>query len=216
MLTGVSLEGIDQRYSEILNLTSHANKLLAELDNAADARKEYESTGFVKVRDIVPPDALAGLATDLLPTLAAVSEKVEMLQEPGSQNTLSDGARFRRVDPYCIHNPDTRQKLVLLLERLGLVDFSSSLALKLTPLIEYICGRVSYKRTYFYIYGEEDYISVHNDHHVGSRVDVQFPIALGTVAGVRVLSGGSLRMQYDAVRSMNVLGPCVWHDVPPV
>ena len=62
----------------------------------------------------------------------------------------------------------------------------------------------------FYIYNEGDYISVHNDHHVGQRVDVQLPVTLGTVAGVRVLSNGFLRTHYDTVGAMNVPGTRTW------
>ena len=45
---------------------------------------------------------------------------------------------------------------------------------------------------------------------------MQFPITCGSVGGVRVLSDGFLRMHYDAAGSMNILGPGVWHDVPPL
>ena len=136
-----------------------------------------------------------------------------MQQEPTPHGRLSDGARFRRVDPYCAPQPE---KLTRLLAALGLTDFGFRLASKLTPLIRHIAGPVTFRRLYFYLYKEEDYLSVHDDRHVGARVDVQFPVTLGTIAGVRVLSDGLLRVHYDSPGSMNVLGPCVWHDVPPL
>src|SRR5262249_18724187 len=122
----------------------------------------------------------------------------------------------RRVDPHCTRHPETREKLSLLLNSLGLTEFTSFLGGKLTPLIRYIAGPVNFRRGYFYLYDEGDYISVHDDHHVGARVDVQFPVSFGTSGGIRVLSEGFLRMHYDSAGSMNVLGPRIWHDVPPL
>lgn len=65
-------------------------------------------------------------------------------------------------------------------------------------------------------YLEDDYISVHKDHQVGDCIDVQFPVSLASPGGVRVLSRGFLRMRYDTSGDMNLLGPRVWHEVPPL
>lgn len=215
-ITNEALAGLDTRYTEILNLTAEANRLLGQLEFAAPARDEYRTVGFVKVANVLPADALTALAIDLLPILSPISEEVCMFHSITAQHTLSDGARFRRVDPHCARHPDTREKLSRLLTALGLIEFASFLGEKLTPLIRYIAGPVNFQRAYFYLYSEGDYISVHDDHHVGARVDVQFPVSLGTVGGIRVLSEGFLRMHYDSAGSMNVLGPCIWHDVPPL
>lgn len=210
------LDDIEGQYARILALTPRATDLLADPGRADAAREEYAATGFATVRDVLPPDAWIGLVTNMLPILSAIAEEVTMLQVPTSAETLSDGARFRRVDPHCIRHPEIREKMLTLLGKLGFVELGSLLASKLTPLIHRIAGPVSFRRTYFYIYDEGDYISAHNDHHVGDRVDVQFPVSLGTPGGLRILSAGFLEMRYDSAGAMNVLGPRVWHDVPPV
>lgn len=211
-----TLEELDEHRTRVLNLTPHARSLLADPSRAKEAREEYAATGFTTVRDVLLADAWIGFVTSVLPILSLVTEEVTMTQEPISLERLSDGARFRRIDVHCIRNHATRERMSLLLEKLGLSALGALLSSKLTPLIKSIAGPVSFVRTYFYLYEEGDYISAHNDHHVGDRVDVQFPLSLGTVGGVRVLSEGFLRMRYDVAGSMNVLGPRVWHDVPPI
>jgi len=215
-LDSAALSEIADYCALVLELTPRANDLLANLGPTEEVRQRYAATGFATVEDVLSPDAWTGFVTRVLPILSVISEEVTLHHEPTSAVTLSDGARFRRVDPHCNRNPDTREKLTALLGRLGLVELGSLLAGKLTPLIQSIVGPVKFERTYFYIYEEGDYISVHNDHQVGRRVDVQFPLTLGTVAGVRVLSERFLRMCYDTPGAMNLLGTCVWHDVPPI
>jgi hypothetical protein len=215
-ITTVELNKLEQCYEELLQLTERANNLLTMLGGADDIRAEYQTTGFVKVGSILFPDVLTTLLKSLSGILRPVAEEITMIHRLGPDEKLSDGSRFRRVDPECIQNSAARQKMTLLLEKLGLVDFGSQLALRLTPLIRHIVGLVSYRRIYLYDYEEGDYISAHNDSHIGDRVDIQFPVTLGTVAGVRILSNGFFLMHYDDAGSMNVLGPRVWHDVPPI
>ena len=211
-----SLGALADCYGQVLELTPRACELLADPAGADDLQKEYAAAGFLKIANILPAEALTRLVTTVLPVLSVIAEEVTLRQEPGADHKLSDGARFRRVDPYCVRHPASREKMSTLLRELGLTELGALLAERLTPLVHHVAGRVSFERTYFYVYEEGDYISVHDDRHVGGRVDVQFPVTLGTVAGVRVLSEGLLRMHYDATGSMNVLGPNVWHDVPPI
>lgn len=180
------------------------------------ARAAYRTLGFATVPDVLPAAAWQSLAEDLWPTLRRVSEEVTMAQEARSATELSDGASFRRVDPHCLRNPEARQLLEKLLDRLGLTAMAERVGRQVTPLLREIAGPVSYRRFYFYLYEEDDYISTHNDHQVGNRVDVQFPVSLATCGGLRVLSNGLLRMHYDVPGAMNVLGPRVWHEVPPL
>jgi hypothetical protein len=215
-ITNTMLDGLNACYNEILRLTPQANQVMARLEMAENLRNEYARARFVTVTNVLAPEAFTSLVTSLLPILSAIAEQVSMPHTPSSNQTLSDGFRFSRVDPDCARHAATREKLTRLLKALGIVDFASLLASQLTPLVRYIAGAIIFRRVYFYIYAEGDYISVHNDHQVGDRVDVQFPITLGTVAGVRVLADGYLQMHYDRAGSMNVLGPCTWHDVPPV
>jgi hypothetical protein len=207
---------LDDHYRSIVNLTPDANRLLIDLSFAEPICNEYRSNGFVKVPNILPADALIDLLTDLLPVLSVIAEDVTMRHTPTAQHTLSDAARFRRIDPYCVRDPGRRETVNQLLDVLGLTEFGLRLGIRLTPLVRCIVGDVTFQRVYFYLYSEGDYISVHDDHHVGDRVDVQFPVSFGTSGGVRVLFDGFLRMHYDSAGSMNVLGPNVWHDVPPL
>lgn len=210
------LDEIEGYHAQILELSPSIRETLADLDRADAIRSQYESLGFAVVEQVLPPAAWEGLVLRVLPILSVVSDEVDMRHEELSPVRLSDAARFRRVDPHCLHNPDTRELMTSLLRRLGLLEFGSVLASKLAPLIQRIAGRWTWRRTYFYLYEEGDYISVHNDHQVGDRVDVQFPISFGTPGGIRVLSQGYLQIFYDAPGSMNILGSRVWHDVPPI
>jgi hypothetical protein len=215
-VTAATLDTVDARYAEVLALTPHGRHLVATPGLAQPLQEEYRAARFVTVEDVLPAEPFAALVTGLLPMLTSVAEQVVMRHAPNPDHTLSDGFRFARVDPDRTSHPATRAKLREFLRRLGLLEFASQLASQLTPLIRFIAGPVSFRRVYFYVYREGDYISVHDDHQVGDRVDVQFPVSLGTNAGLRVLEGGYLGMHYDGCGSMNVLGPCVWHDVPPI
>jgi hypothetical protein len=216
LLSEASLSELQRHYDQILGLTPHVTRLLADLDLAQELRERYASARFARIEDVVPSQSLSVVATTLASILEPVIEEVTARHEAGPDGTLSYGSRFRRLDPACLGNPATREKLELLLDRLGLVAFGSALGLKLTPLIRRIVGDVSYRRAYLYVYEEGDYISAHDDHHVGNRIDVQFPLTVSGVGGIRVLSDGLLRMHYDVPGTMNILGPSMWHDVPPL
>ena len=51
---------------------------------------------------------------------------------------------------------------------------------------------------------------------MGRRVDVQFPVTMGGSGGLRVLRDGLFEMHYDAAGTANILGPAMWHEVPPL
>jgi hypothetical protein len=209
------LESLDRHYAQVLKLDPGAEEMLVNLERADAARECYLTESFVTVPNILPANTWVSLADDIWSILWIISEEIRMIQEPQSLLILSDGARFRRVDPKCLQ-PVTREKTTVLLSKLGILEFGSMLAMKITPLIRHIVGPVEYERIYFYLYTEGDYITPHTDHHVGMRIDVQFPISLGTVGGLRVLRKGFLEMHYDEPGAMNILGSNVWHDVPPL
>ena len=213
LITQETLSGLDGHYEEILQLTPEARDRLAHIESSHALHRAFASGGFVTVERVLPAGPFVALVRDLLPILSAIAEPITLRHEPTAQGTLSDAARFWRVDPYCSHDGE---KLRELLGRLGVLQFASDLTSKLMPLIHAIAGPVDYQRTYWYLYKEGDYLSVHDDRHVGARIDVQFPLTLGSVGGVRVLEDGFLRMHYDSPGSMNILGPGIWHDVPPL
>jgi hypothetical protein len=215
-LSETGLDDLQQHYDELLHLTPHATRLLAAPGLTDPLCQRYAATRFARVEDVLPAVPLTGVSMSLAAILEPLFEEVTTRHEVKPDGTLSYGSRFRRIDPACLGNPDTRAKLERLFDRLGLDTFGAALGHKLTPLIRHIVGDVRYSRTYLYLYEEADYIGAHDDHHVGNRIDVQFPVTVGGVGGIRVLSDGLFRIQYDNAGSMNILGPSMWHDVPPL
>jgi hypothetical protein len=177
---------------------------------------EFASLGFAKIDGVLPADPLSSLMQQLLPFFLPMAELVTMRQVPEPDHRLSDGARFWRVDPHTRRDPEIRARMTEVLDRLGFIRFGELLAGELMPMIRTVVGPVNYRRVYFYIYKEGDYISVHDDHHVGARVDVQFPVTFGSSGAIRILKNGFMETYYDRAGSMNLLGPAVWHDVPPL
>ena len=210
-----ALEAIHGRYARVLALGANGQRMTLSPGEAEHSRQEYARARFVSIPDILPSDQYGALVQAVLPLLSPLAERLSMRHER-AKHGLSDGFRFARLDPELSGHPQLSEKLKEILQRLGLVEFAATLASQLTPLIRFVAGPVSFRRAYFYLYREGDYISVHDDHQVGARVDVQFPVSIGTRAGIRVLEDGFLRMRYDEPGSMNILGPAVWHDVPPI
>ena len=144
-ITADGLAALEAHYAELLQLTSAARELLDRVELVRPVQERFERAGFVKVDGILPAAPLVALVTGLLPIVTAIAEPVTLRHEPTRDGTLSDGARFWRVDPYCAALGD---KLTRLLGTLGLVEFGALLASKLTPLIRHIAGPVTYRRTY--------------------------------------------------------------------
>ena len=216
MALAEAIERLERSYQAVLRLTPGTNAMLADLETAGRLRERYAATRFARLDDVLPGAALTGLAATLHDILRPLAEVVVFRHQPATQDTLSFGGRFHRVDAACAPGPDSRAKLEQLLDILGLTAFSVELGAKLTPLVRAIVGDVRYRRSYLYFYEDGDYIGAHDDSHVGHRVDVQFPITIDGVGGIRVLSDGLFRMHYDMPGAMNILGPSMWHDVPPV
>jgi hypothetical protein len=215
-VTDNDLSALGAQYEALLELTPRARDLLGTLSRADAIARDYAATRFVKVPDILPAAPLTELAHGLLPILLPISDEVIMPHREESESVLSVGGRFLRVDPARLASEAASDKMMQLFGILGLTEWGNQMGAKLTPLIRHIVGPVSYRRFYFYVYEEGDYISAHDDRQVGDRVDVQFTVAHATAGGVRVLSDGLFQMHYDAAGSMNVLGPSMWHDVPPL
>jgi len=79
-----------------------------------------------------------------------------------------------------------------------------------------IIGNRKLVRVGLLFYEESNYISIHNDAHMGSRINFQFPISYDTIGCIRVLKDGLMKPYLDELGSLNILGPQVWHDVPPI
>jgi hypothetical protein len=219
MMTAQSLQSVEklsEYYEAVLALTVHGRALISDLRFADSVREQYRKARFARLEQVVDGEPLTALATILGRALEPVAEMVQIRHEQRPDGTLSDGLRFRRVDTACVHHAASRKKLQRLLEALGFASFSEALGRRLSPLIRHIVGAVSYRRSYLYIYAESDYISPHDDSHVGERIDVQFPVTVAGVGGVRVLNDGFFEMHYDCPGSINILGPAMWHEVPPL
>lgn len=210
------LDRLEENYAAVLQLTSRAQALLANLESTAELRSVYAATRFVRVTDVLPGDALTELAARLGALLRPLATVVLFPHAPKHQSVLSFGGRFHKVDTGRPLGSKGQSKLDRLLGELGVTAFGGKLGVALTPLVRAIVGDVEYQRTYFYFYDEGDYIGAHDDSHVGERIDVQFPITFDGVGGIRVLSDGLFRMHYDRAGVMNILGPSMWHEVPPV
>jgi hypothetical protein len=214
--SSLTLSELSRRFDAVIALTDRGEKLLTETGRDPTMRDDFARIGFVQVQNIVQAEALTALVDALLPILDPIAADVAMLHSEVSPDTLTHGHRFRRVDPHDVRLDEVRQELLQLFDRIGLTEFGLRLGSKLTPLIRYIVGPVRYQRLGFNVYVEGDYISAHNDHHMGDRVNVQFPVTLGAAGGIRVLCEGLFKVYYDRPGAMNVLGPRVWHDVPPL
>jgi len=179
------------------------------------ARDEFARAGFVQVAGVVSQSALAALADALWVVLSPLAFPVSVLHRPAG-DALSTGARLRRVDPGSLDADGHGRALADVFEALGVDEFGRLLADRIAPLVEHILGTAEYERMFFNLYEEGDYITAHDDAHMGQRIDVTFPVTLDGVGGLRVLSGGHLRTHYDGEGAMSVLGPNVWHEVPPL
>jgi hypothetical protein len=214
-MTDATLSTLAAQCEALLELTPHARQLLGTLSRADAIGREYAAARFVKIPDILPAAPLTAFAHGLLPILLPIADEV-IMPHRAEADGLSVGGRFLRIDPARLASEAATDKMRQLFDLLGLTAWGARLGSTLAPLIRHIVGPVSYRRFYFYVYEEGDYISAHDDRQVGDRVDVQFTVAHATAGGVRTLQGGLFKMHYDAAGSMNILGPSMWHDVPPL
>jgi hypothetical protein len=209
------LDALDDWYAALLPLTPHVDDLVAGATAMEDARRRYETDGYVRLPGIVPEEAIEGLAQDLWPILSPLAFDLVKRHETGPTG-LSAGHRLRRVDPRSLDPEGPREMLAAVLEALGLVEFFRLLAERLAPLLRLVIDGAAYERVFFNLYDEGDYITAHDDAHMGDRIDVNFSVTLDGVGGLRVLHDGLLRMHYDGAGAMSILGPRVWHEVPPL
>jgi hypothetical protein len=216
MLDDTGLNNLLSRYEGVLALTPSGARVANTPSLADAARDAYAATRFARLPDILPPPLLVPLLLQLAEILTPVLQRAETFHSEKADGSLSFGSSFKCVDTARLTDPAARATLETLLGQLGFTAFAEALGARLSSVIRHVAGEVFYQRAYLYMYGEGDYLSAHDDRHVGERVDVQFPVCLHTVSGIRVLSEGLFRMQYDVAGGMNILGPSMWHDVPPL
>jgi hypothetical protein len=210
------LDLLDDLYGQLLDPHAAPARRLDDERHLRDLRSDFERDGFVQVAGVLPREPLTRLADHLIAILSPLSLDVAMRHDVDDAGRLTHGHRFRRFDPETPADPDNRAKMRLLLDRIGITEFTRILAERLSLLVTAIAGPVVYRRAFFNLYTEGDYIGPHDDGHMGDRVSVYFPVPLGAQGALRVLRDGHLRLWYDVIGAMNVLGPRVWHDVPPL
>lgn len=206
------LEGL---YDRVVSGTSQSVEELLRHDRVSEMCECYGKRHFVRLPDIAPRQALTEIASILKPLLEPLFEPVVVYHEETADGLLGYGSRFNRLDPGLVYDPAIRERLQALFVSIGVMDFGTRLSTCLMPLMRTIVGDVEWRRIYLYLYRQGDYVGVHDDSHVGNRIDVQFPVCVGGTGGIRVLSGNLLEMQVDATGTANILGSNMWHDVPP-
>ncbi|TCR76741.1 hypothetical protein [Rhizobium sp. BK376] len=178
-------------------------------------RARFEEVGFVQVPDFVEFEALRSLYVDLL---ASSRSKFRIFWQPERPdlNRQKTGNSIKRV--YLVPESDGggirddewchRQELL----NLGF----GRIAQEIQPFVNAIAGSCSYSRSSFFLFEEHDYLGLHNDAKAGDRVNALLPMSINTVGGIRILINERLKMFYDLPGGLNILGPRVWHDVPPI
>lgn len=209
------LDALDDCYNAVLALTPGFAELLADRSRLDRAREDYARHGFVQLPRIVSQAALEDMARELWPVLSPLAFRVAVPHKLTGSG-LTTGGQLRRVDASSLERSGQGEALANVLQAVGVAEFGRLLARRLEPLLEYILGAATYERMFFNFYDEGDYISAHDDAHMGERIDVSFPVTLDGVCGLRVLVGNFLHTYYDGDGAMSILGPRVWHEVPPL
>lgn len=177
---------------------------------------DFAQKRFVQCGGVLPAEPLIRLMKLLHPILDKIAQPVEMRHETEDLRHLTDGFRLRRVDVASVQPDRARAQMEALFEKLGLTEFGRQLAYRLNGLITDIAGPHVYHGVFFQIYREGDYISGHTDVHMGERLDAQFLVSHGATGAIRTLDEGFWRLHYDAPGALNLVGPRMWHEVPPL
>jgi hypothetical protein len=182
----------------------------------SEARQAWVSNNFAEVEGVVSPDWLRWVAVTLYPHLLQVAERHEVKSE-FKDGRPGGGQRLSRVDPGRPGVPDAvLAQMREVYDHFSLPRFGEQLAEDLKPLVdEVLGGSVQYERVYFLLYGPDDYISPHDDKQTGQRVNVQLPICIDGLAGLRVHHGDWIT-HIDRAGLLRFLGPGVWHEVLPL
>ncbi|MBO9468454.1 hypothetical protein J7443_24740 [Tropicibacter sp. R15_0] len=97
-----------------------------------------------------------------------------------------------------------------------LLKTGEALAGSMAPVLRKITGVTQYAGCKIFAYDEGDYLSMHNDAQLGERVNMLLPVSFNSVGCIRILYDERLHVYYDSPGCINILGPSIWHDVPPL
>ncbi len=201
-------------------LTEKALEMVETPLVAQSFHEEFQRLGVVQIDGFIHAEPLLDLGDRLWkalnPFAKTSSQKHEFVSE-GRISGLSTGFRFQVADPSRFPE-ESRAELLEQYRKIGILEIGEELGQMLTPLIHYIIREdLPFKRVFCFLYREGDYISPHNDHQTGHRVNVQFPITMNAATGFRALETDyTLRLYNDNPGCLRILGPLVWHEVLPV
>ncbi|GAA2455127.1 MULTISPECIES: StsF protein [Streptomyces] len=131
---------------------------------------------------------------------------------------LGYGFRFQRIDAKS-DSPAHSARVTTVLRDHGLLDWAEHAARQLLPVVDTITGRrLRYERVFLLAYREGDYIGPHGAEEDTDldRFNLQFPLCYDTVGAMRILRRGYLEPMYDREGDARLLGPRMWHEVPPL
>jgi hypothetical protein len=202
--------------NDLIASVSKATGMISQ-EQLAEYTARFRELGFVQIPRIVDSQCLARTYKLIEEFIDNNSVLFERPERPDLNRQLT-GFRMRRVFLET-HLSGFRNDLTneyWLEQRRELVLFVNRLSKSIMPLIEEVAGDCSYKYSTFFLYYEGDYAGLHNDAEMGKRINAQMPLSLDTIGGIRILENEKLHMHYDSPGCLNILGPKVWHDVPPV
>jgi hypothetical protein len=178
-------------------------------------RERFEEVGFVQVPNIVDPEVQRNLYAELLARSRSSFDTFWQPERPdlGRQKT---GHSMKRAYLEPERDSDRFGDTAWQARRDVLNRGIERLSRQIEPLINSIVGSCSFSCSSIFLYTEHDYLGLHNDASLGDRVNALLPLSLNTVGGIRVLYKERLKTYYDLPGGLNVLGPRVWHDVPPI
>lgn len=131
---------------------------------------------------------------------------------------LGYGFRLLRIDTRA-DSPEQAERVTTVFREQGLLNWAERAAEELIPLVDRITGRtLRYERMFLLAYREGDYIGPHGAEHDTDldRFNLQFPLCYDTIGAMRILRDGFLETMYDRDGDARLLGPRMWHEVPPL
>jgi len=178
---------------------------------------EFERTGFCQTDPVPTVLGLEEYGAQVFQMTCRHGERVATHHRV-EDGRLTGGARFCRLDPgHPGLDHRTRLSISEAYADLEADPFFRGLRRALRELTERILPFYGYERGYFLAYRAGDYLSAHDDRSTGDRVNVQMPVTVGGTGALRILSDeGFLEPRLDRLGAVRVIGPSIWHDVPPL
>jgi len=208
------LDQLDRCYAAVLHLAADVGSWSAASEPGLGYSRQYATRHYVRMPGVLSGPALEHLVDRLWPVLLPMSFPVSVPHR-AEGGSLTSGGRLRRVDGHSLDG-EQGQAMDKVLEAIGVAQFGRLLAQELAPVLKQVIGPVRYERLFINLYTEGDYLTGHDDAHMGERIDVNVSATLDASSGLRVLIDGMFETQYDGGGTIGILGPRVWHEVPPL